>query len=592
MNAYCMNCLAEHPPALCPDEPGKHLKQAFSVAREIGLEALAWKRQTPRAMGWRARLEGDDDPGARLEPVSNADLLEQLSHRFSPAHALSIEQRSGGVLERARKQRRLRADVLSRVDELLGQADAVMITTAQDRAARALRYLRAAVDLDDLDHRTHMRIGFVQAQAGRHQGAAEAFERAAGVLPEGTARPLQGNALLMASRARFLASQQKEAWELSSQVEQLLPNDGGVHYQKALVASRYPQANRSVKLSLRRAIDLDPVYFTLAALDPSFDDTTWAQAVKPLLQELEDESVRNLISQRDECTALFRELEDIAASPRFSQLSAASGGVEAGHDPHAETRSLLSWTRGLLNGVEASFTQGPGARSALDGKLHQAQQRLKHWIQVWQRALLEHLQALATGALPGDGQAPPKGGARHLQRLAELMAEVEGLEPAIGKSADLLSLERAVAREAYALELLRRPAAKPKRKPRNRFLAAMGHVGFYLAVAVAILAALGGDLLLLHSPNFIDHPFATTFGCATFTVYLPELVARLTRPREQGGASWRLHDLAFLPAYLLFPVLPAAGVVKAFPTSGMFMLMMAVCALMSLMLIVGVSGRR
>jgi tetratricopeptide (TPR) repeat protein len=592
MNAYCLNCLGEHPPALCPDEVGEHLGQATLVSQEINLEALAHRRQMPQAMGWRSRLESDNDPQARVAPVSNAALLEQLSHRFTISHALAIEGLRGGVLERARKQRRLRADVADRVTELIGQADAVLGTSARDRAARARRYLEAARDLDELDPRVHLRLGFVLARAGQHAQAAENFQQVADVLPQGIAPTLAGSAQLLAARAHFLAGQHKLAWELAGLAEQALPNDGGVHYQKALIASRYPQANRSVKICLRRAVDLDPLYYTLAALDPAFEPDIWAEAVKPLLQEVEDGAIQGLIEQRDACRELFRELEDIAASPRFPQLPAATGGsTEAGHDAHAETHSLLGWVRGLLGAVEVSFDQGPAARTAFDGQLHQAQQRLKHWIQVWQKALLEQVQALAAAALPSDDKGLPKGGARHVQRLTELLANVDQLELGVGRSDALLQLERDVAREAHALDQLRKPKPKPKPKPRSRVMAALGQVGFYLAVAVAVLAALGGDLLALNSPEFTEHPFRTTFACAAFTVYLPELVARLTRPRTPGQ-SWRLHELAFLPAYLLFPVLPAAAVVQAFPTVGMFMLMMAVSALMSLMLIVGFSGRR
>jgi tetratricopeptide (TPR) repeat protein len=592
MNATCLNCLGEHPPALCPNEVGEHIGQATWVSREINLEALTWKRQTPQAMGWRTRLELDDDPQARAAPVSNDALLQQLSHRFTIHHALAVEAREGGVLERARKQRRLRAEVADRVTELIGQADAVLGTTARDRAARARRYLEAARDLDDLDPRVHLRLGFVLAQAGQHARAAEVFQQVADVLPQGMAPTSAGSAQLLAARAWFLAGQHKQAWEMAGLAEQALPNDGGVHYQKALIASRYAQANRSVKICLRRAVDLDPLYYTLAALDPAFEQAVWAEAVQPLLREVEDESIRTLIEQRDACRELFRELEDIVASPAFPQLPSSTGGsMEAGHDAHAETRSLLGWARGLLGSVEASFGQGPASRSALDGQLHQAQQRLKHWIQAWQRALMDKLQALAASAVPSDNKGLPPGAARHIQRITELMAGAEQLELGVGRSEALLQLERDVAREAHALDQLRKPKPTAKPKARSRVMAALGQVGFYLAVSVAVLAALGGDLLALHSPSFADHPFKTTAACAAFTVYLPEIVARLTRPRTPGQ-SWKLHELAFLPAYLLFPVLPAAAVVQAFPTAGMFMLMMAVSALMSLMLIVGMSAKR
>jgi hypothetical protein len=592
MNAYCLNCLGEHPPALCPDEVGEHLQQAVMVAREINLEALAWKRQTPQATGWRTRLEGDSDPEARVAPVSNQALLEQLSHRYTLGHAKAVEARYGAALERARKQRRLRPEASARVDELIGQADAVLGTTARDRAARARRYLESARELDDLDPRVHLRLGFVLAQGGRHGPAAASFQQVADALPDGLARGLAGSARLLASRASFLAGEQKDGWEHALAAEQAIPNDGGVHYQKALVASRYPQAGRSVKISLRRAIDLDPLYYTLAALDPAFDQDTWASAVKPLLQELEDESVQGLIEQRDACRALYRELEDIAASPSFPRLPASTGGAaEAGHDAHAETRSLLTWTKGLLASVEASFEQGPAARSALDGQLHQSQQRSKHWILAWQRALLEQVQDLARSAVPSDGKPLPRGGARHVQRLTELLAELDQVELGVTESPALLDLEKQVAREAHALDVLRKPRRKRQPAQKGRLAAALGSMGFYLSVATAVLAALGADLLVLRSPSFVEHPFWSTFGAAAFTVYLPELVARLTRPRKPGD-SWRMHELAFLPAYLLFPVLPAAAVVHAFPSPGMFMLMMGVCALMSLLLIVGISGRR
>jgi tetratricopeptide (TPR) repeat protein len=592
MNAYCLNCLGEHPPALCPDEIGEHLQQAVMVSREVNLEALAWKRQTPQATGWRTRLEGDSDPEARVAPVSNQALLEQLSHRYTLGHALAVEASHGGVIERARKQRRLRAEVSGRVDELIGQADAVLGTTARDRTARARRYLESARDLDDLDPRVHLRLGFVQAQAGRHSQAAASFQQVADALPAGLGPSLAGSARLLASRACFLAGEQKAAWEHAVAAEQAIPHDGGVHYQKSLVASRYPQAGRSVKISLRRAIDLDPLYYTLAALDPAYDQDTWASAVRPLLQELEDESVQGLIGQRDSCRELFRELEDVAASPSFTKLPAATGGTaEAGYDAHAETRSLLAWTRGLLASVEPSFEQGPAARSALDGQLHQAQQRCKHWITAWQQALLERMQDLARSALPSDGKPTPAGGARHVQRLTELIGELEQVELGVTKSPTLLDLERQVAREAHALELLRKPRREKRPRPRSRWMDTLGSMGFYLSVTTAVLAALGADLLVLHSPSFAEHPFWATAGAASFTVYLPELVARLTRPGEPGS-RWRMHELAFLPAYLLFPVLPAAGVVHAFPSVGMFLLMMGVCALMSLLLIVGFSARR
>ncbi len=548
-------------------------------------------------MSWRARLSNADDyPGARQDhsPVSNGALLKQLKHRFTASHARAIESKHAALLERGRKQRRLRPDARERLEELVSQADAVLGTSAQDRAARARRYLEAAMELDRLDPRAHLRLGFVLSQEGRYGPAAESFQRAGESLPDGLAPMLRGSAALLASRAWARAEQFKEAWEQANTAEQILPNDGGVHYQKALVASRYTQAERSVKIQLRRAIDLDPLYFTLAALEPDFEDTTWATAVKPLLQEIEDQSIQALVEQRDSCTSLYRELEDIAASPRFSQLSPAiGGGMEAGHDPHAETRSLLGWARGLISAVEASFRQGPASRSAYDGKLHQAQQRLKQWIVIWQKAMMDSIQDLATKALPGaDDKALPKGAARHIQRLTELLAEAEQLESGAGKSAEVLRLERAIAREVHAIDVLRAPKPKAKPKRRGRILMALGSMGHYLAVMVAVLAALGADLLVLHSSSFADHPFLATAGCAALTVYLPELVARLTRPRSEGDGGWRMHELAFLPAYMLFPVLPAAGVVLAFPTAGMFMLMMAVCALMSLLLIVGLTGRR
>jgi len=592
MNAYCLNCLGEHPPALCPDEIGEHISEATRVAQEINLEALAWKRQTPQTMGWRTRLTDDDDPEAKVGPVSNQALLEQLSHRFTLGHARAIEARHGNVLARTRKQRRLRPDVVSRVDELLGQADAVLGTTARDRTARARRYLDAARDLDDLDPRIHLRLGFILARDGHHAPAAESFQQAAEVLPAGLAPGLAGSMRLLASRACFLGEQYKDAWELASAAEQAIPNDGGVHYQKALVASRYPQASRSVKICLRRALDLDPIYYTLAALDPAFDQTTWAAAVKPLLQEVEDESIQALIERRDSCRDLFGELEGIASSPNFPRLPSSIGGsAELGHDAHAETRSLLSWTRGLLATVEASFDQGPAARSAFEGKIHQAQQRLKHWILAWQAALLAKVRSLAATALPAGDKPLPAGAARHVQRLTELLAELEQLELGVTCSPALLDLERRVAREAHALAQISQPKPKPKKKKSSRLTEALGMVGFYLAVTTAVLAALGADLLVLNSLSFIEHPFWATAGAAAFTVYLPELVARLTRPRSPT-ASWSLHELAFLPAYLLFPVLPAAGVVHSIPTTGMFMLMMGVCAIMSLMLIVGLTSRR
>ena len=592
MNAYCLNCLGEHPPAQCPDEIGEHLAQATRVAQEINLEALAWKRQSPEAAGWRTRLQEDDDPGARVSPVDNAALLEQLSHRFTLNHALAVEARAAGALERTRKKRRLRPELAARVDELISQADAVLGTTARDRTARARRYLEAACELDELDPRPHLRLGFVLARDGRHEPAVAAFQQVADVLPDGVAPGLAGSARLLASRASSLAEHFKDAWELAVAAEQAIPNDGGVHYQKALVASRYPQANRSVKICLRRAVDLDPLYYTLAALDSAFDQGTWAAAVRPLLQELEDEGIQSLIERRDACRELFQELEDITAAPGFDRLPASTGGsAEAGHDAQAETRSLLGWTGNLMASVEASFDQGPGSRAAVEGKLHQAQQRLKHWILAWQRALLEQAQNRATGAAPGGDKPLPPGGARHAQRLLELLPQLEELELGVGRSQALVDLARQVAREAHALDQLRKPKPKPKPKPRSGFQQALGSMGYYLAVATALLAALGGDLLVLHSPSFIEHPYWATAGSAAFTVYLPELVARLTRPRAPG-ASWRLQELAFLPAYLLFPVLPAAWVVHAFPTAGMYMLMMGVCALMSMLLIVGMSSRR
>lgn len=592
MNAYCLNCLGEHPPALCPDEIGEHLSQATWVAQEINLEALSWKRQTPQAEGWRTRLADDNDPEARTKPVSNGALIDQLSHRFTLTHALAIEARHAAVLERARKQRRLRPEVASRVDELIGQADAVLGTNARDRTARARRFLEAASDLDTQDPRVHLRLGFVLARDGRHELAVSAFQQVADVLPAGAAPGLAGSARLLASRASSLADHYKDAWELALAAEQAIPNDGGVHYQKALVASRYAQANRSVKICLRRAIDLDPLYFTLAALDPAFEQTTWAAAVQPLLQEMEDESVQALIERRDACQDLFRELDDITATPGFDKLPASTGGAtEAGHNAQAETHSLLGWTRSQLASVETSFEQGPASRSGADGRLHQAQQRLKHWIVTWQRALLEHIKAQAARATPSDDKALPPSAARHIQRLTELQAQLEQIELGVTRSDALLDLARQVARETHALDQLRKPKAPPKPKAPSRLMATLGQVGFYLAVTAAVLAALGADLLVLNSHSFLDHPFWATAGSAAFTVYLPELVARLTRPRT-AGASWRLHELAFLPAYLLFPVLPAAWVVHAFPTVGMFLLMMGVCALMSLLLIVGVTGRR
>ncbi len=593
MNAYCINCLGDHPPALCPDEVGEHIKQAIWVTQEINLEALAHKRQTPQAMGWRARLTREDqDPGARAEPVSNTALLEQLSHRFTLRHARAIEERHGGALARARKQRRLRPEVSQRVDELLGQAEAVLGTSARDRMERARRFLEAAVDLDPLDPRIHLRLGFVLARDGRRAQAAEAFHQAAAVLPEGIAPGYGGNARLMASRAAFLAEQYKDAWEHATAAEQAISNDGGVHYQKALVASRYPQAGRSVKLCLRRAVDLDPLYFTLAALDVAFDQGTWAAAVKPLLQEVEDESVQGLIERRDICQELFTELDAIAGSPSFAKLPSTIGGAaEAGHDAHAETRSVLSWSRELLGGVTATFTQGPAARSAVEGMLTQAQQRLKHWILAWQKALHAHLQGLAARAVPPEGKPLPRGAGKAIERLTELVTELETFDPGTGRSTDLLELERRVAREAHALAQLAKPKPKPKSKGPSKLSQTMGQVGFYLSVATAVLAALGADLLVLHSASYVDHPFWATFGAAAFTVYLPELVARLTSPKSPE-AGFRLHELAFLPAYLLFPVLPAAAVVHAFPSTGMYMLMMGVCALMSILLIVGFTGRR
>jgi len=593
MNAYCLNCLGEHPPTLCPDEIGEHISEATRVAQEINLEALAWKRVTPQAMGWRTRLtDDDDDPEARVSPVSNEVLLNQLSHRFTLGHARAIEARHGNVLVHTRKQRRLRPDVASRVDELLGQADAVLGTTARDRIERARRYLDAARDLDELDPRIHLRLGFVLSRDGRHAPAATSFQQAAEVLPAGLAPGLAGSMQLLASRASFLGQQYKDAWELANAAEQAIPNDGGVHYQKALVASRYAQAGRSVKICLRRALDLDPIYYTLAALDPSFEQATWATAVKPLLQEVEDESIQALIERRDSCHELFSELEGIAASPNFTQLPSSIGGsAEQGHDAHAETRSLLSWTRGLLTTVEASFDQGPAARSTFEGKIHQAQQRLKHWILAWQAALLAKMRGLAAAALPPGDKPLPAGAAQHVQRLTELLAELEQIELGVTRSPALLDLERRVAQEAHALAVLNKPEPKPKKRKKSRLTDTLGKVGFYLAVTTAVLAALGADLLVLNSLTFIEHPFWATAGAAAFTVYLPELVARLTRPRS-AEVNFSLHELAFLPAYLLFPVLPAAGVVHSIPTAGMFMLMMGVCAIMSMLLIVGLTGRR
>ncbi len=592
MNAYCLNCLGEHPPAMCPEETSEHLKQAAQVAQEINLEALAWKRQAPDAQGWRTRLKSDDDPGAPSVPVSHGALLEQLSQRFTLRHARAVEARHAGALAVARKKRRLRPEVKERVDELIGQADATLGTSARDRVTRSMRFLESARDLDDLDPRVHLRLGFVCARDGQYGRATEAFERAAEVLPQGTSRGLAGSAKLLASRASFLGKRYKDAWELAVAAEQSIPHDGGLFYQKALVASHYPQANRSVRISLRRAVEMDPVYFALAALDPAFDPTTWKEVIWPLLREIEDESVQNLLEHRDHCRELFLELEDIAECPAFSKLPSSVGGnAEMGHDAQRETRSLLSWTRSLLASVESTFDLGPAARAACEGTLNQSQQQLRHWILAWQKALLAHVQDQAAGAIPGDDKPMPKGSGPHVQRLTEAVSEIEQLEMGLTRSKELLDLARRVTRETDALARLRSPPKKRKAKRASRWVELAGKVGFYLAVAASILAALGADLLVLHSPSFDQHPFWTTAACAAFTVYLPELVARLARPRAPG-ASWRLHELAFLPAYLLFPVLPAAWVVRVFPSIAMFMLMMGVCAIMSLLLIVGIGGRR
>ena len=358
------------------------------------------------------------------------------------------------------------------------------------------------------------------------------------------------------------------------------------------MAARYPQADRSVKLCLRRAIDLDPAYFTLAALEPAFDNATWGQVIRPLLREIEDQGVQALLDKREAGRELFRELEDISASPGFSKLPYDVGGAPGTtRDAQGETRALLVQLRELFSEVDAALEKGPAHRSALEGQLHAGQQRCKHWILAWQRALVERIHQQIQAALPAEGEKFPKGSAKPLQRLAELVDHAEALETGVGHSPSILEIERSVARETRTLELLRAPKPRPPRAAKPAWRRVGGQVVFYVAVMVAVLAALGADLLVLHSQSFIDHPFLSTLGCAALTAYLPELVARLTRPREGGGAAWRLHELAFLPAYMVFPVLPAAGVVYAFPTATMFMLMMGVSALMSLLLIVGLTGR-
>ncbi len=592
MNSYCMNCLGEHPPALCPQKVKEPLADAAWVTREINLQALAYKRDTPNTMTWRQRFE-DDDPEATPPTTSNIALVERLGHRFALPHAVALEAKLGNVLERARKQRKLGATAAARVDELIGQSDAVLTSSARDRISRARRFLEAARELDPLDPRIGTRLGFTLAEDGRRVQAAEVFAEVASTLPQGLAPALRGSALLLASRAYFLANQQKQAWEKANEAERFLPNDGAVHYQKALVATRYSQADRSVKLCLRRAIDLDPAYFTLAALDPTFDTPTWNQVVRPLLQELEDLGVQGLLEQREQGRELFRELEDLTASPGFPMLpSTTGGGPDSDRDGPGETRALLGQMRELFDAVDSSLEKGPARRVALEGQLHAAQQSGKSWILAWQRALLEHVKQQIGGALPGEGETLPPGAGKPLERLVTLAEVAQELEDGVGNTQAILNLEESVARELRSLELLRQPEprARPQRTPTWR--STMGRVVFYLAVMLSVLAAFGADLLVLHSQSFAEHPFWATLGAAALTAYLPELVARLTRPSEGTAGSWGLHDLAFLPAYLVFPILPAAGVVHAIPTQGMFMLMMAVSALMSLLLIIGLTGRR
>lgn len=585
-----MNCLGEHPPGRCPEPWGEHLAQAGWVAQEIGLSTLAWRRDQPQVRGWRQRLEGAP-PDEDVPALDNAALVEQLSFRFTLGHAIAYEQRLAGQLEHHRQQRRLRPETAQRVDELLSQADAVLGTTVSDRVVRARRYLDAARELDSLDPRVLLRQGFVQAQAGRPADAAQAFQQAAGVLPSGALPPLSGSALLLASRARFLADQQREAWDLCTQAEALLPNDGGVHYQKALVASRYPQADRSLKLCLRRAIELDPLYYVLAALDPAFDAATWSQAVLPLLQEMDDQGVQALLQARDACREQHHEIEDIAASPAFSQLPPETGGPsERGRDAQAETSGLLTRTRALLGGVEGAVERGPATRCAHEAALHDAQTQIRHWTVAWQRALADRVRQLAQQAMSADGGVSSPAATRALQRLDALLAELGAWHEGPGQSQAILELERQAAREAGLLQDLRRPRQEPTRDGPG-WRRALRSVGFYLAVMLAVLVALAVDLLAQRSPSYTLHPFWVGAGCAALTVYLPELAARSARPRG-SGTGLSLHELAFLPAYLVFPVLPAAALIHAFPTAGMFLLMMAVSALMSLLLILGMSARK
>ncbi len=591
MNAFCMNCQGEHPPACCPEQPGEHLADAVWVTEEIGLEALTFRRSTPKAPGWRQPGDAAGRAAAPDKPLSHETLLEQLNHRFSLAHAVAQEGKQARVLTDQRSQRRLHKDTARRVDHFLAQADAVLTTKARGRLGKAERTLLLARDLDELDPRIHMRLGFVLAMMGRTVEAAASFERVGSVLPAGQPAALRASALLLASRAAFLAGDHKAAWEYGGQSESTRANDAGVHYQKALVASRYAQADRSVKLCLRRAVELDPTYFTLAALDPGLDDATWNQAVQPLLQEVDDGWSQGLLEQKEASATLARELAELVDSPAFQELTLpADLGAGEDHDSHAAVRAALSRARNLAASLDLVLQRGPAAQLRLDAQLHRAAGDLKHWIQVLQKALLQRIQQSARKALPAQGARPARRTGPHVQRLVELLAEAEQLEAGVGQSRSIAAMERMVAKEVHAIEVLSAPEPRRGQHRAGRGpTGTMGRVGFYLAVMTAVAAALGADLLALRHPSFALHPFWVSLGCAALTVYLPELVARLA---SRGSQGLRLHELAFLPAYMIFPVLPAGLLVNSFPTPGMFLLMMAVCALMSLMFIVGASSRR
>ncbi len=581
MNAYCVNCKGEHQPASCPQKPSPQLERAWALADKSNLAALVKRHQRQTAPSAEPHLEGKlrgqaDPRSLRMGPEASA-MVHGLGHRFTLAH----EQALGRALGAAQPKRNVegRASHKRREQrELVENADKLLQTTLTDRLARAEVFLRRAVRVNPLEYHAHARLGHVLQQQRRWHEAAEEFEQAAGLVEQDEARVYQGSSHLMAARAHFFAGDMARAWTEACAAEVVIPRDGGVHYQKALIASHYPGADRSVGLCLERALELEPTYFSLAALDPCFTQEAWGEVVQPSLARLEQEGVSAVMAKHEKAAGLLADVMQVARAPMFEDLELEDAGTLGAA---AQSKGGVGpwWMRRneLLTVAERSLEQGYAGLTRTDMELAELRRDLGQARKALRSALVRRIQEMAQRAqkLVEKGA----GDARPLQRMAGVLQQAQAQLEEGAETRQLLQLERQASRDLGVLE-------EPRRYPRRRRVSfGWRHSAVYLALALTSILVLAMDLAALRWQVWNQNPFWITALCAWLTVLIPDAAARVAG--WMVGLGWRgmARDLLLLPALLVFPVLPAALTVSYFHQPAVFVTAMAVCVLMSFTLV-------